>query len=126
GAILHGLYEVIERDAVAHERFRRRYGAALPQRLLDLDSLPEPAASWVARLHDAGLSVQVRELTHDLGVPVFGALLGDRDFPGREGTTTRFVGFGADLDGENALMRAVTEAVQAHTALLVGARETFE
>jgi ribosomal protein S12 methylthiotransferase accessory factor len=37
-----------------------------------------------------------------------------------------FEGLGCDLDPERALMRALTEAVQSHTAVLVGARDAFE
>lgn len=125
-ALLHALYEVIERDAAAHERFGRRHGAALAQRLIDPASLPTRAAARLAALERAGVSLRVRELTHDLGVPVFGATLEDRGFPGCEGASTTFSGFGADLDAELALIRAVAEAVQAHTAVLVGARESFE
>jgi ribosomal protein S12 methylthiotransferase accessory factor YcaO len=74
----------------------------------------------------AGMRLTVDELTHDIGVPVYRALVSDSAFPGREGASTRFEGFGADLDACHAVSRAVCEAVQAHTTVLVGARDTFE
>jgi ribosomal protein S12 methylthiotransferase accessory factor len=125
-AILHAAYEVVERDAVAHDRFAQVYGRPARRRMICLETLPEPAGALVARAGEAGIEVTVEDLTHDLSVPVFGAVLGDPGFPGREGTVTRFSGYGADLDGEVAVTRAVCEAVQSHTAVLVGAREAFE
>jgi YcaO-like protein with predicted kinase domain len=128
-ATLHALYEVIERDAVAHERFARLYaepGTAPPIRLTERSSLPARPAEWVARLAARGLAATIRDLTHDVGVPVFGATITDRSFPGREGRPARFEGVGCDLDPERAVTRAISEAAQSHTAVLVGARETFE
>ena len=128
-AILHGLYEVIERDADARRRFLLAYGEGderTPMRLVAIASLPALGAEWVARLQAAGLFVAVQELTHDLGVPVYRALLTDRAFPGREGASTAFAGLGCDLDAANAVMRALSEAVQAHTTVLLGARDHFD
>ena len=128
-AVLHAVYELIERDAAAHERFLRRYGEGAqvpPLRLVSLDALPTSACAWIAQLQDAGLRVTVQELTHDVDVPVFRAVLTDRSFPGREGQAVRFEGLGCDLDPERALIRALSEAGQSHTAVLVGARDAFE
>lgn len=128
-ATLHAICELIERDAAALRTFQRRFGEydeVAPARLLTLDSLPAPACDWVARLREAGLMVSVQEITHDLGVPVFRAALADRAFPGAEGQTRVFEGLGADLDALHAVTRALTEAVQAHTSVLLGARDSFE
>lgn len=128
-AILHGLLEVIERDAAAHDRFGRRFAEddAFPAlRLLEPRSLPRDAARRCARLRCAGLEVTIQDLRHDLDLPVFRVVLSDPDFPGCEGAVTLFQGFGCDLDAGHALTRAIGEAAQAHTAMLVGARETFE
>jgi YcaO-like protein with predicted kinase domain len=128
-AVLHAVYEVIERDADAQRCFLGRFGEGderLPMRLLVLDSLPSAAARWVGVLQAAGLFVGIEELTHDLDVPVFRAVLIDRAFPGREGRAMVFEGLGCDLDSAHAVMRALSEAVQAHTTVLVGARDHFE
>lgn len=128
-AILHALYEVIERDAAAHVRFLRDYGERdeVPvARIVALEGLPGRAAALVDQLRDAGLRLTVYELTHDVHVPVFRVILTDLSFPGREGTATLFEGFGCDLDAEHALNRALFEAAQSHTAVLVGARDAFE
>jgi ribosomal protein S12 methylthiotransferase accessory factor len=128
-AVLHGVLEVIERDAAAHERFLRRHGEGGQigtLRVIAPDTLPDQAAELVQRLRSAGLEVTLVELTHDIGVPVFRAVLTDPSFPGREGQAARFEGLGCDLDAERALIAAVSEAAQSHTAVLVGARDFFE
>jgi YcaO-like protein with predicted kinase domain len=128
-ATVHAVYEVIERDAAAHEQFTSMYcdpGAAPPIRLIDKSSLPTIPAQWAEVLGGSGRSILLQDLSHDLEVPVFRATIADRSFPGREGATSRFEGLGADLDASRALARAIHEAAQSHTAVLVGARETFE
>jgi ribosomal protein S12 methylthiotransferase accessory factor len=80
----------------------------------------------VPDLQAAGLDVTLVELTHDIGVPVFRAILSDSSFPGHEGRRLNFDGLGCDLDPGHALLRAVCEAVQSHAAVLVGARDEFE
>jgi ribosomal protein S12 methylthiotransferase accessory factor len=128
-ASLHGLYEVIERDAAAQRNFRRSYGegdSAWALRVLEPGGVPEGVAAWIDRLHTCGIAVTLEDLTHDVGLPVFRASLSDRSFPGREGQAVDFEGFGCDLDPAQALQRAVCEAVQSHTAVLLGARESFE
>lgn len=128
-ATLHGLYEVIERDAAAQRSFRRRFGegdCAWALRVLARDGLPPRVLEWIERLEACGIAVTLEDLTHDVGIPVFRAFLSDPAFPGREQRATGFEGFGCDLDPTHALERAVCEAVQSHTAVLLGARESFE
>lgn len=128
-ATLHAIYEVVERDAAARERFLRLYGegAEIPAvRLIDPATVPASVRGWLEPLARAGISVTLQALPHGSGIPVFQAVLADPAFPGREGESTAFEGLGADLEPEVALMRALTEAVQAHTVVLVGARDTFE
>ena len=128
-AVVHGLYEVIERDAAAHERFARLYAdpsLTPPIRVVDPDSLPATPAGLVGLLRERGVRVTIENLAHDLDVPVFRATISDRSFPGREGTVWRFEGLGCDLDAERAVTRAITEAGQSHTVFLVGARDAFE
>jgi ribosomal protein S12 methylthiotransferase accessory factor len=128
-AVVHALYEVIERDALARERFCRLYAdldTAAPTRVVAPASLPTTAADWAASLSERGVRLTVHDLTHDLDVPVFRATLTDRSFPGREGRVMRFDGLGAELNASRAVTRAISEAAQSHTVTLVGARDTFE
>lgn len=101
-AILQGLFELVERDAVAlwwHNR--------LTCRGLDLASFDDTYLTDV-RAHYAALGWQLwaLELPHDLQIPVVAAVA----FHEQSG---RFiVGFGCHLDPSLALERAVTEAHQ--------------
>ncbi len=130
-AVLHALYEVIERDAISLEQFSELHAdpaelAAMPARIVDVAALPASARAWAERLAASGLRVVVQDLTTELGVPVFGAFVIDRQFAGNEGRTTTFVGHGCDLDASRAVLRALTEAAQAHSIVSMGARDTFE
>ena len=128
-AVLHGLHELVERDAHSRDRFNRRYadeGQMPPIRVVDRDTLPAPAARWLEALRECGLRAVIQDLTHDIGVPAFRATLYERSFPGREGRTTAFEGIGADLDPVWAISRAICEAVQSHTVMVLGARDTVE
>jgi YcaO-like protein with predicted kinase domain len=128
-ATLHALYELIERDALAHERFARLYAdedRLPPIRVIDRELLPEGAGGVLRRLRDRGIQGVIQDLTHDLGVPVLRATLFDPAFPGREGRATAFEGLGCDLDPVAAATAAVYEAVQAHTVTVLGARDAIE
>jgi YcaO-like protein with predicted kinase domain len=119
----------VERDALATYGFVRRYCDldALPgDRIVDPASLPADVADEVSALADRGLRVTVEDLTHDLDVPVFQATIWDPDFPGEEARLRRFAGLGCDLDVAAALRRALAEAAQTHTTVLLGARDAFE
>jgi ribosomal protein S12 methylthiotransferase accessory factor len=129
-ATMHALYEIVERDAFSQDRFFNLYSDPTdrfqrPIRMIDLSTVPPNAHFWIDRLLDAGLEVHVQDLTSELLVPVFGARLVDHAFPGVNADIS-VVGYGADLDASRALFRAITEAVQAHTIVTLGARDTFE
>lgn len=128
-AVLHALCELIERDALSTYGFVRRYcdlEALPPDRIVDPESLPAGVVGTVRGLADRGLSVTLEDLTHDLDVPVFQATIWDRDFPGADGRLRRFAGLGCDLDVQAALGRALSEAAQTHTTVLLGARDAIE
>ncbi len=130
-AALHALYEVIERDAVAVEEFHHIHhdpaeAAARPVRLFDPATLPPVAVELLERLVDARLRVQLQDCTTALGIPVFAVVLVDESYPGAEGQAIAFAGYGADLDPVRAMLRAITEAAQAHTGVILGARDEFE
>lgn len=128
-AALHALHELVERDALAHNRFARLYAedGQLPAiRVIDRATLPPVPANWARRLRDRGLRVAIQDLSHDLDVPVFRTTIYDSSFPGREDRATTFEGMGADLDPAWAVSRAIAEAVQSHTVMVLGARDSVE
>lgn len=111
-ALLHGMYEVIERDASARAR---RYGTGRP---VDLSSVDDPSAGMLLeRYKAAGIHVQVRLLPSPFGVPTFDAVIKSSVFP------VPCVGIGTHLDPGVALCRALSEAAQSRATAIAGARD---
>ncbi|MEV7283140.1 YcaO-like family protein [Streptomyces sp. NPDC093252] len=111
-ALLHGMYEVVERDAGARAR---RYGTARP---VDLESVDDPSARpLLERLWGAGVEVSVRYLPSPFGVPTFDTVITGSLFP------FPFGGIGTHLDAGVALCRALTEAAQSRATAIAGARD---
>lgn len=101
-AILQGLFELCERDAVAiwwYNRIRRP--------ALDLGGFrDEYFDSLLAEYAHLGWQVWALDLTHDLGIPTYVAL---GHHPGED----RFcIGFGCHLESKLAIQRALTELNQ--------------
>lgn len=107
-AVLQGLLEVVERDAVALWWYNR---TPLPG--VDLAA----ADHWVQQMRDvhagAGRELWALDLTADLGIPVYAALSRRTAGPAEH----VLFGFGAHLDPDVALRRAVTEVNQGLPAL---------
>ena len=111
-ALLHGLYEVVERDASARAR---RDGSG---RVLDLDSVQDPTArQLVDQLAAAEIDVTVRFLPSPFGVPTFDTTITSALFP------VPFGGVGTHLDAGIALCRALTEAAQSRASFIAGTRD---
>jgi ribosomal protein S12 methylthiotransferase accessory factor len=103
-AILQGLLELIERDAVAIWWYNRLRMPAVDLR----DGADRPIVELLDFYRGIGRQVHALDLTHDLGVPVFAAI--SRVAAG--GPQEILVGFGAHLDPFTALGRALTEMNQ--------------
>ncbi|GLY94064.1 YcaO-like family protein [Actinoplanes sp. NBRC 103695] len=112
-AVLHGLYEVIERDATT----ATITGAASGVRV-DPGTLGSPVADDLCeRITRAGVVVEVTLLSSPTGLPCFLAWLACDDYP------AAMYGFGCHLDPEIALTRALTEAAQTRLSYIAGARD---
>lgn len=120
-AVLHALYELIERDAVTLNALDERQACAASLRL-DLAGIAEPSCrSVLDRVEAAGLCAAAYDVTSDVGIPTCAALVLDR--PGALRRMGFFWGFGTHLVPEVALLRALTEAVQCRLTEVSGARE---
>ncbi|HEV7657854.1 MAG TPA: TOMM precursor leader peptide-binding protein [Mycobacteriales bacterium] len=112
-AVLQGLLELVERDSVALWWYNR---TPLPG--VDLDAFAQP---WLDEARDSyaalGRTLEVLDLTTDLGVPAMAAVTRR---PGSD-RAEAMLGFGAHLDPRIAVRRAVTELNQLLPAVL-GAR----
>jgi ribosomal protein S12 methylthiotransferase accessory factor len=113
-ALIHGLCEVVERDSCRRRdeaRFEpersvvpKTVSAPLGQRLLD-------------RFFQAGMDVQIVDMSGPTGLPCFEAWLDHPDGP----TLTR--GSGCHPSRTTALIRALTEAAQSRLTYIAGSRD---
>ena len=118
-AIAAGLYEVIERDGIAVWDCAQRSGRS--PRAVNLDRVDSVAiAELTDRCTRAGLELIVTDLTTDIGVPTYAAVLVDNS---GQGFTQPAGGFGTHLDPEVALVRAITEAAQSRVVIIAGSRD---
>ena len=103
-AVLQGLLEVVERDAVAiwwYNRLRRPG--------VELDMVADPWPAGMREVHRGlGRALYALDLTHDLGIPVVAAISARTG----GGPEEILFGFGAHLDPAIALVRAITEVDQ--------------
>jgi YcaO-like protein with predicted kinase domain len=120
-ALCHGLSEVIERDA---STLWEMGGPAVRARTrVDLGTVDDPGCRTALDLYErAGIAVAVWEMTSDLGVPAFRAVILDRD-PEPFYAVGASAGMGCHPAREVALLRALTEAAQSRLTSIAGARD---
>jgi thiazole/oxazole-forming peptide maturase SagD family component len=108
-AIAHGIYELVERDAVT---IRARNRLASPD-VNPPRSTSNPHLSKIveALQGDDNFIVRIKLLTLDIPVPVFGVLMYDRRLE------SMAIGYGAHIDPTIALLRAISEMYQARGIL---------
>lgn len=114
-AILHGLLEVIERDALSIAEFNKNPGREI---------ILKPEDGMVYKLKkmfdDAGIIAKVWLLTHDIDLPTVVCALDD---PVLKDPAMLVMGAGSHLKPEIAVSRALTEAAQSRVVQIHGARE---
>jgi ribosomal protein S12 methylthiotransferase accessory factor len=120
-ALNGGLLELIERDAVACQRHAWDVLArAIPR--VRLDTIVHPAVcDLLDRFRHAGVAAVLFDCTVDTGIPVYMAYLFDE----RTRHIGIYRGYGAHLDPGIAMVRALTEAVQARLIFIAGSRDDF-
>jgi len=120
-AALHGLYEVVERDAIA--LWRAGGERAREARAVALDGIDgETSVGLLAHYRAARVAVRVWDVTSDIGLPCFVALAVAPD--GADGVEPE-LGSGCHADRDVALSRALSEAAQARLTRISGARDDF-
>ncbi|GGK88400.1 hypothetical protein Sme01_01510 [Sphaerisporangium melleum] len=110
-ALLHGLYEVLERDARARAP-QDRSGLEV-----DAATVAGTSAGLLERFAAAGVHVRVYDLTPMAGLPCYETLIWGADLP------VRFGGWGCHRDADVALSRALTEAAQSRLTMIAGTRD---
>jgi ribosomal protein S12 methylthiotransferase accessory factor len=121
-AALHGLCEVVERDACSlweHATLDRQEEARIDLRTIRsrcvLDVLD--------RFDRAGVRTQIWDVTSDLGVPTFRAIIYDEATDPILNPMGAAYGAGCHPDVEVALCRALSEAAQSRLTSIAGSRD---
>lgn len=121
-AVLHGLCEVIERDAWSLWEIMPEAEKKLRQVALDTVQSPGLRRS-LAVLDVLGLVVAAWDITTDVGVPVYYAIVIENPQSRHWRPIVTSAGHGAHLDPEIALSRAVNEAIQSRLTVIAGSRD---
>jgi YcaO-like protein with predicted kinase domain len=120
-AIVHGICEVIERDATT--LWHRLDMPARASTRMDLRTVEDEACrEVVGRLEQAGFAVAAFETTTDVGVPAFCCAILDEGRPQAHGG----IGAGCHPARAIALLRALCEAVQVRMTYISGSRDDLE
>lgn len=115
-AIVHGLMEVIERDAWSLFEAGRLQG-----RDLELQDCASPMVrTIVEKLDKAGIGVYAKDITSDVGIPTVAVAIDDEL---TKDPALLSLGVGTHLVAEIAAVRALTEAVQSRLTTIHGTRE---
>lgn len=115
-SILHGIFEVIERDAWSiFELTHKNYAQ------IDISSIEnEVIIDIIDKFESEGIKIKLMDFTADIKIPTIAASADD--------TITRdagllTLGMGTHLDPEVAILRALTEVAQSRATQINGARE---
>ena len=114
-AVIHSLYEIIERDATGDLSKVPAYERAC----VDLDTVNDAwCAEMIDRILGAGAWLEVAEAPNRFGVPCFAAYIWAEEM-----SSSIAVGSGAHSDPAVAFSRAVTEAAQSRLTTISGSRD---
>lgn len=115
-AILHGIFEVIERDAWSiFELTHKNYSQ------INLDSIESELINKIIdKFESNGIKIKLMDFTADIKIPTIAASADDT-ITKDAGLLT--LGMGTHLDPEVAVLRALTEVAQSRATQINGARE---
>ncbi len=114
-AVLHGLLEVIERDALSIAEYTRNPGKEIA--LSESDGLNYELKR---KMEEAGINVKLWLLDSDVDIPTVVTALDDTVL---KDPALLVMGAGSHLSPEIAVTRALTEAAQSRVVQIHGARE---
>lgn len=116
-AFLSGIYECVERDAVTCWTVAWDEKGKMPP-IVNYESVPPKIGALVHQIQSQGLELIVFYCTLDIPVPVFWAVILDP-----YGGLAPFGGYGCAIESEEAILRAILEAVQSRAVYISGARD---
>ena len=121
-AVLHAIYEIVERDATALWR-------GMPEAAQDACALDPGVVEGrgpcrlLAAFAKAQVDVRLWDVTSDIGIPAFVCLAVSS---AANSAVEPELGFGCHADRDVALTRAISEAAQARLTRISGARDDFD
>jgi ribosomal protein S12 methylthiotransferase accessory factor len=119
-AVVHGICEIVERDAVSLWFMDTHSSGKDTQ--VDPASIDDPECRTILDLiRTASLDVGIYDVTSDVGIPTYACVLFDQ--PHAINPMGYFWGFGCHLAREVALSRALCEAVQCRLTEITGVRD---
>lgn len=121
-AIVHGLCEVIERDALTI--WQLSDDAKVKACQIDLSTIADPGCrELLGKLAAAEVRIGVWDMTSDTGVPAYAAEIYDASERPDFRRLGAFGGYGCHLAPEIALLRAIGEAAQSRLTFISGSRD---
>jgi ribosomal protein S12 methylthiotransferase accessory factor len=123
-AVLHGLCELVERDAWTLARLRPRVRLAASR--VDPRVFRDPVVDvLVTRIESAGMTLVLLDITSDIAIPAFMAIIVPA--AGQDGGDLRWSeicgGCGCHPSAARAAIRAITEAAQSRLTVIAGSRD---
>ncbi|MDN3616786.1 YcaO-like family protein [Vibrio gallaecicus] len=124
-AIVHGLCEAIERDALALWKVEQRYSNHPETNQLDLKTIDdEDCLEVINQYYQAGVNVQVWDITTDIELPSFYCrIVSETSQNSDQGPSYPAFGSGTHPCKSIALLRALTEAAQTRLTMISGSRD---
>lgn len=123
-AVLQGLCEVIERDAVVSWTLLPASDAEATR--IDVDSIDDDVSqSLIGRIRKAGVGLTLWDVTSDIRVPVVQCCLVAGE-TGEIGFAEPCFGMGCHPDRDVALRRAILEAIQTRATFIAGSRDDID
>ncbi|WP_407392686.1 YcaO-related McrA-glycine thioamidation protein [Methanobrevibacter sp.] len=115
-AILHGMFEVIERDAWSIFELTHKNYSQINLDTIESDLINET----IEKFESEGIKIKLMDFTADIKIPTIAASADDT-ITKDAGLLT--LGMGTHLDPEVAVLRALTEVAQSRATQINGARE---
>lgn len=126
-AVMHGLCERIERDALA--LWSLRNDVFIESQCVETGGIVDPTlVELIRRIDQSGLQLRLFDITSDVAVPVFQATISQK--PDTRLDKWKYFdlasGSGCHPDPRRAMYRAITEAAQTRLTTISGARDDFD
>lgn len=115
-SILHGMFEVIERDAWSIYELTRKNSRQIDLNTIESDLIK----GLLEKFQENGIKIILMDITADIKVPT---ILASADDTVTKDAGLLSIGIGTHLDPEIAVLRALTEVAQSRATQIQGARE---